>query len=261
MNRRTAGVLLCCAVVSVPIAAASMLTGSREAKPTLKRLLRLDMTKPGAVRPHGVPASYDWARRPRVKRKAPPSAFRAATAWGHLYRCARSRPSRRAVEIRGLQLWVLLRGERRWRRLQYASDVHGRSFPEDYHGGSIAPDLVGRNLSETTVRLQPGYNFHFWPSPRAVLPGGVRAVTTIVRARFAVRGRPRHNPCVAVAAGSDYWRTPTVTAGGRRNVTDAAIGRFKRVGNRWRLFTATTASRQELRKSSLPAHFRRSLLH
>ena len=258
-RRRAAGLLLCCALPSVPIAAASMLTGSEASKPTLGHLLRLDMTKRGEARPHGVPLSYDWSRRPRVKHKAPPSGFRAATAWGHLYRCSRSRPTRSAVELRGLQLWALVRGDRKWRRLQYASDLGGRSFPEDYKGSSTAPDLVARNLWGTTVRLLPGYNFHFWPSPRAVLPANVTAVTTIVRARFATGRSPKH-ACVALAAGSDYWRTPAVRSGGPANVTDAAIGRFKRIGARWRLFTATTASRRELRKSPLPAHFRRSLL-
>src|SRR3954447_15791928 len=214
---RTTAVLLCGALVAVPIAAASVLIGRDEPRPTLKRLLRTDMAKAGEARPHGVPSSYDWSKRPRVRRKAPPAGFRAATPWGHLYRCAGSRASRRAVELRGLQYWVLVAGQRKWRRLRYGSRIAGRSFPESYRGNSIGPDLVRQDGSRISVRLRPGRNFHFWLEPRALLPAHVRAVTTIVRARFVPRART-HSPCMVLAAGADFWRTPSVTAGGPRNV-------------------------------------------
>jgi hypothetical protein len=213
-------------------------------------MLIADMTAPHEVRPHGVPPSYDWAAGPRPRRVPPPADFRAFTGWGQLYRCADTAfDGNDTIELRGLQTWLLVGG--RWRRVQRSSALGGSGFAEDYVRPSVAARVVARRPSETKVKLRAGYNFHFWPGAGRVAfdPGKVSDVAVVVRAR-----RIRHGTragCFVLSMGADYWRSRTAP-GGSANVSDAGIGRFKRVGPRWRAFSMTTATAATLALHPLP---------
>ena len=214
------------------------------------QMLTADMTTPNEVLPHGVPPSYDWAKGPRPRRAAPPADFSAFTGWGQLYRCAGAAfDSDDTIQMRDLQTWLLVDG--RWRRVQRSSALGGSAFAEDYARPPVAARVLARRASGTRVRMRDGYNFHFWPGRGRVAfdPGRVADVAVVVRAR-----RTRHGAragCFVLSVGADYWRSRTATAGST-NVSDAGIGRFKRVSRRWRAFSMTTASVDTLSRYPLP---------
>jgi hypothetical protein len=224
------------------------------AKPTsVQQLLLADMSGGSEALPHGVPRTYDWATHPRVKPITVARSFRAFTGWGQLYRCAQStRPPVRAVEFRGMESWAFLKSSHRWTLLQRSSELSGASYPEDFKGRTTSAIVVRRNDRRTTVRLRSGYNFHFWPSgSRAALRAAdTMAVAVVARARF-VPGVDRTPPCAVLSMGGDFWRTGSVGVGAG-NTADAGIGRFKRVGARWRAYTMTSASRALLDRYPLP---------
>jgi hypothetical protein len=218
------------------------------------QLLAADMSGASEALPHGVPRTYDWAARPRVKPISLARSFRAFTGWGQLYRCAQSaRPPGRAVELKGMESWAFSKSARRWRLLQRSSELSGASYPEDFKGPTGFAVVVRRDATGTAVRLRTGYNFHFWPSgPRAALRvADTLGVAVLVRARF-VPGADASPPCAVLSVGGDFWRTGSVGVG-PGNTADAGIGRFKRVGPRWRAYTMTSASRALLHRHPLPA--------
>jgi hypothetical protein len=209
----------------------------------LTRLLISDMSQPSERMPQGVPSWYDWARGPRARPLAPLRSFQAFTSWGQLYQCAGTRPAPgEAVELRDLQTWVLLRGSRRWRRIQFSSDLEGAAFAEDYQGPTLRARYVP-TPAETTVQPISGHNFHFWPGSGRVslLASQVLGVIVSVRARLRSTGPPgTPTPCLVLSVGGDMWRwlgaQPITGASG-----DVGIGRFKRLERRWRLFTMSSA--------------------
>jgi hypothetical protein len=235
------------------VGTASPLQPARAARPSagkVAQMLTADMTTQNKVLPHGVPPWYDWAKGPRPRRVAPPADFSAFTAWGQLYRCADSAfDADDTIQMRDLQTWLLVDG--RWRRVQRSSALGGSAFAEDYARPSVAARVVARRASGTRVRMREGYNFHFWPGRGRVAldPRRVGDVAVVVSAR-----RIRHGAsagCFVLSVGADYWRSRTASAGAT-NVSDAGIGRFKRVGRRWRAFSMTTASADTLSRHPLP---------
>jgi hypothetical protein len=218
------------------------------------RLLLSDMSEPSQEAPAGVPSWFDWAEHPRVH---PISSlmrtFRAFTAWGQLYQCSGTLPTRRAaVELRDLQTWVLLRGSSRWQRIQFSSDLGGAAFAEDYHG----PTVAGRysvSPSGTSAQLVSGHNFHFWPSAGRVSlnPSHVAAITVALEARLQPSPKSAGRPCLVLSVGGDLWRS-LIAAPGGSSPADVGIGRFKRVESHWRLFTMATASAGILHQDPLP---------
>jgi hypothetical protein len=204
--------------------------------------------------PEGVPTSYDWATHPRARSLEPLLHFRAFTGWGQLYQCAGTKAqTHQTVEINDLQTWMLQRGARRWQRIQISPNVHGDAFPADY-SGQPRPGHYSSTAAGTRIEPVSGRPFHFWPtSGRVVLdPSRIAALTVAVRARFAPgeSATGARTPCLVLSVGGDMWKTLTASPGGNANA-DVGIGRFKRVGRRWRLFTMTTASASLLQRVPL----------
>ena len=218
----------------------SSTVSERPAPGVLSALMLTDMGRPGEARPHGVPATYDWAGHGR-RRPIPRRGYAAFIPWGHLYNCASSHvATREPVELRNLDGWVLRRSTGSWTAVRRSSELSGGAFPERYAGQTLAPNIVRQDGMSTVVRLTPEHNFHFWPAQgRASVPStDIQAIAVTVRARFV----HRTNACAVLGVGGDLWRTVSQRSGGPGNVTDVGIGRFKRVDARWRAFTMTTAS-------------------
>jgi hypothetical protein len=217
------------------------------------QLLVSDMSKPSEELPQGVPGWYDWASHPRTHQLSPPGSFRAFTAWGQLYQCAGAPATPAAtVDLRDMQAWVLLRSSGRWRRIQLSSDLGGAAFPENY----VGPTVAGRYSASSTVtfaQLVSGHNFHFWPHAGrvSVNASDVAAVTVGLEARLGQTPAHAPTPCLVLSVGGDMWRSLTVSSGGSASA-DVGIGRFKRVEDRWRLFTMTTAPASLLQRSPVP---------
>jgi len=212
------------------------------------------MSRPSEKMPAGVPASYDWTGHPRARPIDGTGAFRAFTAWGQLYQCAGTRPTPRdTVDLRGLQAWVLLRDSHRWRQIQFSSDLAGGAFADDYASPSL-PALYSASADGTAAQLVPGHNFHFWPSAGRVSldASNVVAVTVAVEARLEPTAEGVPASCLVLSVGGDLWKSLTAAPGGSASA-DVGIGRFKRVEQRWRLFTMTTASPRVLHQVPVPA--------
>lgn len=221
----------------------------------LNRVLESDMSVASQDLPQGVPTTYDWAQHPRLGHIVSPSRFDAFTAWGQLYQCAGTAPTPTTkVQLDDLQAWVLLRGARTWRSVQASSDLQGAAFPESYVGTPVAAQYLSRGPRGTSVELRSGYNFHFWPgSGRIPLQASdVIAIVVTVRARLSPSVPERPPPCLVLSVGGDMWTSPTAVPDAFRDSGDVGIGRFKRVGSAWRLFTMSTASPRVLQNSPLP---------
>jgi hypothetical protein len=215
---------------------------ARASKTQVASLLSADMTLSSEARPHGVPTSNDWANHPRVGETTNLSAFTAFTAWGQLYRCATSGGTP-PVEFQDLQAWARYPG-RGWVRLQQSSELAGNAFAETYAANRSVPALVREATSaRTVVGLKSGYNFHFWPKTgRVVLPGTQQPMAWVIALRARYSAPPSASACAVLSVGGDLWRSQYAPfAGTGRNNVDVGIGRFKRVGMRWRAFTMTTA--------------------
>jgi hypothetical protein len=213
-------------------------------------LLLTDMSRPSERLPEGVPGWWDWVQHPRTRSITPLRQYRAFTAWGQLYQCAGTAPSPRAtVDIRDLQAWVLLRNPSRWQRIQFSSELGGAAFAEDYAGPTV-PGRYATSPTGTAVHMVARHNFHFWPDAGRVPlnASNVEAVTVAAEGRL----EPSHagTACLVLSVGGDVWKSLDATANG--SASDVGIGRFKRVEDRWRLFTMTTASATVLQQHPLP---------
>jgi hypothetical protein len=231
------GLAMLSVAAAPPVAAADEVTSSSAAR--LTAALDADMTRPHEVRPNGVPHWWSWAQRPFVRPGAVPAGFSGFTGWGQVYRCAGApHDPDDIIELRDMQTWM--RDANGWRRVQFASYLSGSAFREDFSGSAVAANVVSRGTAGTKVRMREGYNFHFWPAPRAAFdPARVASIVVMVRARLIGVGA-RAN-CVGVSVGGDYWRSVSVsTVGpGNVNVTGAGVGRMKRVQGAWRVFSMT----------------------
>lgn len=225
---------------------------ARLPSPSLQRLLLSDMSLAAEGQPHGVPASYDWARGPRVGRVHNLQPYSAFAAWGQLYRCAGMAVSPSArVEMQGLQGWIFSRTARRWRQVQSSSALLGSDFPEDYVGPRVASRSLRVTRTATFVSLRPKYNFHFWPAGGRASIQGQDVLATVVLVTARLLPLRRGGGCALLSVGGDFWRSPT--AASRDSAADAGIGRFKRVRAAWRLFSMSTASPALLERYPLPA--------
>lgn len=217
------------------------------------RLLLSDMSRPSERLPAGVPSWWDWADHPRTHSLAPLRAFRAFTAWGQLYQCARTLPAFGArVDLRNLQAWVLFRYSAHWQRIQFSSALGGAAFAEDYAGPTV-PGRYSASSTGTSAQLVPGHNFHFWPDAGRVSldASKVAEVTVALEARLDPTRDHSPKPCFVLSVGGDMWSSRSAQAGGSSS-GDVGIGRFKSVERDWRLYTMTTASADVLRQKPLP---------
>jgi hypothetical protein len=241
------------AAVGTLLAVAATPALGRASSSPLTQLLESDMSQPSQALPQGVPTWYDWATHPRPNPVQDPGQYHAFTPWGQLYQCAGTKVlTGETTQLRDLQTWVLLRGSRRWTRIQMTSAMGGGAFAEDYAGPTLAADYTA-STARTTVLPVRGHNFHFWPAQGRIpfRPSQVLAVTVAVQARLAAPQTPAgQEPCLTLSVGGDVWGSLGSTQSTNQ---DIGIGRFKRVERRWRLFTMSTASDALLDRGLPPA--------
>ncbi len=128
--------------------------------------------------PHGVPASFDWARGPRIGMGNDPRGFRALIAWGQLYEDAEGNPAANTrVQIRDMRAYVLSVRDGQWHLAQRAQRVEGAAYREDFAGDANRPaDVRVGEDGSISVTAGDGHNFHFWPST-----GRVSMIPTTLR--------------------------------------------------------------------------------
>lgn len=219
-----------------------------------------DMQLPHEGRPHGVPDSFNWSRKPRIGQGADPGSYKALTAWGQLYEEAGGNPAANTrVHIRNIRAYVLSRRDHRWHRVQDSTDVAGAAFREDFARNDAAPaDVRTEADGGISVKAGAGRNFHFWPaSGRAAIDRrDVAGVFVTIQARLILddpaqpddRNRARY----LLGAGGDYWKNRKSRWFFWKTNRDIAIGRFKFVKNDWQAFNMATLSPDELRQNPPP---------
>jgi hypothetical protein len=252
-------------VMALAILAANCMAGIAAQQPPAKinslQPVIDDMTLPHEGRPHGVPASYDWAKGPKMALgNHPPAGWHAMTAWGQLYEDAKGNPARNTrVEIRNMRTYVLSRRDGRWRSVQSSKEVTGGAYREDFVDDiNKKPDLRHEPDGGVSVTAGGGYNFHFWPPDgRAKIdPADIGGVFVTVEARLVVdnpskpddRSRARY----LLSVGADYWVNRHANWDHFKTNDAVGVGRFKYVTERWQAFNFTTLKAHELRQNPPP---------
>ena len=208
----------------------------------------------------GVPDSYDWAKRPRLGMGNKPGSFRALTAWGQIYREAGAAvPANTRIEIRNMKAYILHKSDNKWHKVQESVGVEGGAYVEDFAGDkSIAPDARKEPSGSVSVKLTPGYNYHFWPAAgRATFdPNDLAGVYVTYQARLILNNSSatddRAQARFLAGAGGDYWLNATAQGNNFKTNGDFAIGKMKLVTKKWRTFNAITLSADQIRSAPPP---------
>jgi hypothetical protein len=216
------------------------------------RIFAEDMTIPNAVKPHGIEGA-DWASGPRVGQGDTwPKGWTCGIMWGQIYHASDGSPAANVrVQIRDTSYWILSRKDGKWRRVQHSTTPEGAAYREDFVNDENAPaDVRMESDGSVSVRLVPGYNYHFWPSS----PGRVTVDTADVAgqasaffARLVVDDPAKPDDLAQArligSCGGDHWRDQSAQwKADWSNNGDWAIGRFKLLTPEWQVFTATALS-------------------
>jgi hypothetical protein len=227
----------------------------------LAKLLKRDMTGKHQGRMHGVPSTYNWAKRPRIGAGNGPErhGFHAISAWGQIYEDLHGSPARNVrVSCRDISIWILSKRTGRWRRCNASKRINGANYVEDFNGNASKPaslrDEPGGAVSAT---LGGGYNFHLYSiRGRAKIdPYDVGGVVSIFSARV-IKDDPygvdeRHLARYLASAGADYWLDQYVGAY-PGTVRDVGIGKARYLTSDWLTLTMSTLPLRKLQKHPPP---------
>ncbi|MFN3684397.1 MAG: hypothetical protein ACK41F_10765 [Fimbriimonadaceae bacterium] len=202
-----------------------------------------DMTLPHEGRLSGLPDTVDWAAKPRIGMGLDPGRFRAFIPWGQAYlERGTDFPPNTRVQIRNLRAYLLSKKTGQW-RLVSSGDIEGAAYVEDFAGDVNKPaDVRPEPGGGVSVRLERGFNYHFWAKGGRVPiePEDLAGVFVTVQACL-ILGDPkgpddRSKARVLLGAGADYWLAVDSKWDQWKTNGDVAIGRLKRVTNSWRAF-------------------------
>ncbi len=234
---------------------------SLNAQTNLEEIIN-DMILPHEGRPHGVPDSFDWAKKPRVGAEAPPETWDAAIAWGQLYEWIDGNPaSNTRVQIKDLELHYLSKTDLKWHTLQVSLKVDGAAYVEDFAGDVNKPaDKRTESDGSVSVTCGEGYNFHFWPSQgRVKYPKNeVKGCYATVKARLIMDDPEgvddRESARYVMGVGGDWWESLTAVWDNWTTNWDMGIGRFRFVTSEWKSFNMITLPADTVRKYPPPSH-------
>ena len=219
-----------------------------------------DMTLPHEAAPKGVPASYNWAQKPRLGMGNTPGIFTALIAWGQVYETsAGNTAANTRVELRNIRTYLLSRKTDQWTRVQATTSVDGAAYREDFANDQSKPAAVRIEPSGgLSVVAGNGYNFHFWPiSGRVTInPNDIAGVFTTVQARLVLDNPnapdDRSKAQYVLSMGADYWLNQSAQWDNFKTNGDVGIGRFKLVTTQWKAFNMSSATPQQLRQNPPP---------
>lgn len=222
-----------------------------------------DMTLPHEAKLSGVPDYYSWAFGPEIPMGNNPGNFTAITAYGAVYTDAAGNPAQNTrVQIRNLNTYILSKETGIWTLVQSSVDVEGAAFREDFAGNINVPaDARQESDGSISVKLIPGYNYHFWPTGgrASINPEDVGGVLTTVEARLVIDHPAlpddRDQARLLMSVGGDYWLD--TMAGWDNWQTNGSIagGRFRYIDSEWDAFNMTTLTAEELYQNPPPMPF------
>jgi len=212
-----------------------------------------DMILAHEGRPHGIPASWDWAVYPRVGKKDSLSKFRALTAWGQVYQDDSGSHAKNArVQIRNIKLYLLSKHDMKWHLFQTSQPVTGQYYLENFSANKHLPAEIRNEPSGgISVMMNKGFNFHFWPTTKKVSVNynDVAGIYTTVQARLIMndpsRLDDRSHARYLLSMGGDYWINTMTNLATSKTNRDIGIGRFKYITNKWQSFNMITLSKKE----------------
>jgi len=230
-------------------------------KDKLAKLLKRDMTGKHQGRMHGVPASYNWAKRPRIGVGNGPErhGFHAISAWGQIYEDLHGSPARNVrVSCRDISVWILSKRTGKWRRCNASKHINGANYVEDFSGNASKPaSLRNEPGGAVSATLGGGYNFHLYSiRGRAKIdPFDVAGVVSIYSARVIMDDPygvdERHLARYLASAGADYWLDQYVGAYPGA-VRDVAIGKARYLTSDWLTLTMSTLPLRKLERHPPP---------
>ena len=133
-----------------------------------------------------------------------------------------------------------------WSLVQDSPEVEGAAFAESFEGNVSMGADTRTETEGLSVRLMPGFNYHFWSANgrHTFDPSDVGGVLVTFQARLVkeVDAVPLDATEVRILAGAggDYWRDESAPWAGFTTNGDFAIGRMKHVTDTWRAFNAHT---------------------
>jgi hypothetical protein len=204
--------------------------------------IAFDGFKPHEIAPVGVPASYDWAKFPRIGAGNKANQFTAATGWGQAF-YAKGAPTTATstFAVRNFQTLVCSTSTNgmQWSLVQRGT-IEGQEFRADFAGNASAParKFVTTDAS-SEVEFTYGSAFHFWPKAgRFSLPVSDICGFLIYLEARQIAGTPQS---VVLGLGADYWTTRTAPWDNYKTNRDIAIGRLKVLTADWQRIGLTTA--------------------
>lgn len=228
-------------------------------------LLAHDMVGKHAGRMHGVPATYNWAKRPRlgVGNRPARHGFTAVSAWGQVYEDAAGSPARNVrVACKDIGLYILSRSTGRWRKANASRRVNGANYVEDFAGNASKPaDLRDEPGGAVSATLGGGWNFHLYSiRGRAPIdPGDVAGVVSVYSAKVVMDDPngvdERHLARYLASAGADYWLDRYVGPA-TGTVGDVGIGKARYLTSDWLTLTMSTLPLRKLERNPPPVCLR-----
>jgi hypothetical protein len=217
------------------------------------------MKPPHEGKPHGVPEWYDWVKGPNIQSGNNPQGCKAMTAWGQVYEDAKGNPAENTrVQLKDLKSYMLSKKDGKWHLLQNSRRVDGAAYREDFAGDVNKPADI-RNETDGSISVKPGggYNFHFWPSPRAAIdPADIAGIFITLQARLIVEDpkKPddRAKARYLLNVGGDYWLSLDAKWDNWKTNPGIGMGRFKYVKLEWQAFNFTTPSETNIRPNPPP---------
>jgi len=217
-----------------------------QAEPTNRDMSGVSELMPrGAIMADGRP--FDWAIHPRVGRgNNPRLGWTQILPWGQIYVASnRSIIENTVVEIRNLRIFIRPKETGVWCRLGTAVTPTGGFFPQDFRGAPVKGNQ--RASSSGGILISPLLDraFHFYTPTRFPIPAsGMMGVYADFEARL-LRGNvalpdDRSQAAIVASAGIDYWKDSGAAQAGQLTNEDAAIGRFRRITSKWKVFSVNT---------------------
>jgi hypothetical protein len=222
-----------------------------------------DMSEPHEAEPEGVPRSYKWSRGPTVHHldQVPPAVldrFHAIVAWGQAYAAAQGNPARNVrVEVRDIKAYELAKNDLRWHLAQAYRRVIGAAYREDF-GMNFSKRIHLRREPDggISVKLVPGYNFHFFAPQRAPFdPTNTLGIYTTYQARLIVDDPSlrddRDKARILANAGCDVYEGLNSRMRGHAE-PNVGIGRFKFLTSEWQSFNMISLTKSQIEKYPPP---------
>ncbi len=223
------------------------------------------LTEPHEGRLAGVPDFFDWAFGPRVGfGNTLPEGWNAMIVAGAINQDADRQHligDNTRIEVRNLNALILSKSTGEWRYVQQNEAVTGAAFRNDFGGNTNTPaDIRNEPDGGVSVRLMPGYNFHFFAPQRVEIdPDDVGGVITFGQVRLILNDPngedDRRDDVFLGTVGADYWKSLTAPFDNLRTNGDVVIPQIRHIGNEWEYHYLTTLTETELLRNPPPLDF------